>query len=71
MKHVHWIMGLVLVVMFASFSIGLITGYEIGGAEGEISILNGTAQYRLETQADNTVDWIEVEPYQVRCEPVE
>ena len=71
MKYEHWIMGLVLIVMFASFAIGLVTGYENGRIEGEVNILTGTAQMRLETQADNTVDWIEVEPYQVRCEPVE
>ena len=64
-----------LVVVIVFTGLGFMWGFGEGGnfvqRNTEIRVFNGTAQMRLETQADNTVDWIEVEPYQVKCEPVE
>ena len=52
-------------------TLGWSVATDVPERDTEIRILNGTAQMRLETQIDSTVDWIEVEPYQIRCEPVE
>ena len=62
------IIGTFAAVFFAA---GLSLGIGFQGRVSEIKVLNGTAQYRLEEQSDNTTDWIKTTPYAIDCAPTE
>ena len=63
--------ALLLLIVVIVAAVGIALGHDIGQTTAQISVLNGTAEMRLKKQSDNTVDWIKVEPYAVRCLPVE